>query len=115
MARKETRKSMAGLLDNRLASKSAEPAKGTRPRVPTVTRAGEPPIRERPNARDRDYRTIMARINFGGWQALRNLSADLDRPVEDMIIGSLNDLLTAHGRGAPIMKSRRPGTVKGEA
>jgi hypothetical protein len=116
MAKKPARATMAGLLDSRLANKPA-PAVATSAgepyRAPSKARPGEPPIKARPNAKDRDFRTLMARINFEGWSEIRRACAAMDVTAEDTIILCLNNWLAANGFRPAILKTRRPGTVKG--
>ncbi len=87
----------------------AEPLKE---RAPTKARAGEPPMRIRPDAKARDFKTVMARINWDGGCDFKKLCADLDTSQEDVIVNLLNAFLAAHGRYPSVVKTRRPGTVK---
>lgn len=63
-------------------------------------------------ARDttRDYKTVMARMNRTGWQQLSFLSTELDRPLEDLAIEALNDLLAKYGK-SPVVEKRAPPKV----
>lgn len=55
----------------------------------------------------RDIKSIMARVNRAGWAELRRLAIDLDTPLEDIIIGALNETLQRNGR-PPVIEKRSP-------
>lgn len=87
----------------------SETAAGSKPAAKAATAAPAKAQRGAPGPRDqdRDFKSIMARINRKGWQQLRMLSAQLDMPVEDMIVDALNGFLRQHGAPA-IIEKRRP-------
>lgn len=58
-----------------------------------------------------DTKTLLVRINRAGWQELRRLSIDLDRPVDSLMIEAGNSLLARHGKPAVIEK-RLPAPKK---
>jgi hypothetical protein len=56
----------------------------------------------------RDYKTVMARMNRAGWQALSILSIEQDRNLEDITIEALNDLLEKYGKPRLVEKRAPP-------
>jgi hypothetical protein len=56
----------------------------------------------------RDYKTVMARMNRAGWQALSIMAIELDRNLEDITIEALNDLLEKYGKPRVVEKRSPP-------
>ena len=44
------------------------------------------------------FKFMQTRINREGWRELTNLSTDLDRPLQSLMIEAINDLLGKHAR-----------------
>lgn len=74
-------------------------------------KAGQSVSQEAPAAAeqkvDRDYKTVMMRINRAGWAELSHLSVEMDRALEDMMIEAANEFLTKHGK-PPVIEKRQP-------
>jgi hypothetical protein len=44
------------------------------------------------------FKFMQTRINRDGWRELTNLSTDLERPLQSLMIEAVNDLLGKHAR-----------------
>jgi hypothetical protein len=44
------------------------------------------------------FKFMQTRINRDGWRELTNLATDLDRPLQSLMIETINDLLGKHAR-----------------
>jgi hypothetical protein len=78
---------------------------------------GSPPVTANdPRAADvaRDFKTLLARINYRGWYALRLLALETGVSTEDRIIAGLNTTLRQHGKDPVVEKRQRPGGEVGE-
>jgi hypothetical protein len=97
---KPARGSLSSLSD-RLAPKAglSAPSQPTGAEVPDGGRA--------PEAKQRDLKTMMCRVNRAGWQEMSRLAIDTGENLEDLLIEACNDLLRKNGR-PPVIETRRP-------
>jgi hypothetical protein len=65
-----------------------------------VVRKAEEPV-PAPEAKAKEkgsFKFMQTRINRDGWRELTNLSTELDRPLQSLMIEAINDLLGKHAR-----------------
>jgi hypothetical protein len=83
---------------------------------PIAARAAAKPARETDDvpsaaaakaASPKDVKSVMARINRDGWQAIRRLALELDTTTQALIVDALNDVLRKNGH-QPVVESRLP-------
>ena len=101
---KAVRGSLSGL-SSRLAPKAPDHT-ATAPQDATAS-AQEAQTEPHPNAKQRDLKTMMCRVNRVGWQEMSRLAIDTGENLEDLLIEACNDLLRKNGR-PPVIEKRSP-------
>jgi hypothetical protein len=60
---------------------------------------GRKPKTTGPTARDTDaFKSVLVRINLGGWRALKILAAEQETTLNALAVEAFNDLLKKHGK-----------------
>jgi hypothetical protein len=54
------------------------------------------------------YVSVLIRINYDGWRALKLLAVELDTSINSIGIDAFNDILVKHGKRPVVSRGKRP-------
>jgi hypothetical protein len=54
------------------------------------------------------YVSVLIRINYDGWRALKLLAVELDTSINSIGIDAFNDILEKHSKRPVVSRGKRP-------